>query len=361
MGVLLEDQRMTSKHWLNSWIAFLNGVLIVCVTRGCNTGTQMDSHVDTLVLGAYTVPKEAYQTKIIPAFQAYWKKKSGRDVVFEESYVGSGAQSRAIVGGFEADIAALSLEGDVDRIAAAGLITHDWKNQRWDRFITRSVVVIGYRPGNPRGIHDWKDLTRDDIDLLCANPKTSGGAQWFVNAIYGSVLKTSEMESGTRDGEGARLLLRDILKRVKVMNKSARESVTTYERGIGDAILTYENEAKSRQLQGRAFPFVVPDATILIENPVAVVDIYADKHGVRELAEEFVRYLHSDASQRAFAENGFRPVSTQIAKEFESTYPVPEHLFDIRFLGGWEQVGTELYGDGGLWQIITREINREMR
>jgi sulfate transport system substrate-binding protein len=314
---------------------------------------------DTLVLGAYTVPKEAYEKEIIPAFQDYWKKKTGREVRIEQSYVGSGAQARAIVEGFEADVAALSLEGDIDQIVKAKLISHDWKNRAWKGFITHSVVVIGFRQGNPKKIQDWEDLTRQGVEVLYPNPKTSGGAQWNVNAIYGGGLKISQAKSGKPDAAYARDLLKRVQKRVKVMDKSGRESVTTFERGIGDALVTYENEVLLRQMVGKSLPFVIPPATILIQNPVAVVDRYVDKHGVRVLAEEFVKFLHTNGAQRSFAKFGFRPANPAIGKEFQGKYPTPALLFDIDYLGGWGKVLESIYGPKGIWTQITQELARE--
>jgi len=142
----------------------------------------------TITLGAYTVPKEAYQQDIIPAFQKYWLEKTGQQVKFEESYIASGAQSRAIAAGFEADIAALSLEHDVNRLVDEGLITQNWKNRAHNGFVTRSVVVIAYRTGNPKNIQGWNDLTKPGVTVLYPSPKTSGGAMWDVNAIYGAGL-----------------------------------------------------------------------------------------------------------------------------------------------------------------------------
>ena len=315
--------------------------------------------VDRLVLAAYTVPKEAYEKEIIPAFQKHWLERTGRQLVVDQSYEASGAQARAVVGGFEADVVALSLEGDVDKVSEAGLITHDWKAAHEGGIITRSVVAIGCRDGNPKNIRGWEDLTRDDVDVLYPNPKTSGGAMWCVNAIYGAGLKTSEASGGTPDSSVARDLLKGVQRRVKVMDKSGRESVTTFERGIGDALVTYENELLLRKLQGREIPFVVPDATILIENPAAVVDANVDKHGVRELAEAFVEFLWTDEAQRAFARYGFRPVTPNIAAEFKNAYPAPSLLFDIDYLGGWGKVREGLYGPDGVWTEITFELGQE--
>jgi len=315
--------------------------------------------VDRLVLAAYTVPKEAYEKEIIPAFQKKWFEKTGRQLVVEQSYEASGAQARAVVGGFEADVVALSLEGDVDKVADAGLITHDWKAGAGRGIISRSVVAIGFRDGNPKNIRGWEDLTRSDVEVLYPNPKTSGGAMWCVNAVYGAGLKVSEIATGKPDAAKARELLKNVQRRVKVMDKSGRESVSTFERGIGDALVTYENELLLRKLQGREIPFIVPDATMLIENPAAVVDKNADKHGVRKLAEEFVAFLHSDEAQRSFARYGFRPVSEAVAREFAAAYPTPPMLFDIQYLGGWTHVRETLYGADGVWTQITMELARE--
>jgi len=329
--------------------------------QGCSSGNKkrLSAGSVTLTLGAYTVPKEAYQKEIIPAFQKMWKERTGQTVKFEESYIASGAQSRAISSGFEADIAALSLEQDVSRLQQEGLITHDWKNRTNNGFVTRSIVIIAFRPGNPKNIKEWKDLTREDVDVIYPSPKTSGGAMWDVNAIYGAGLKVSEVETGKQDPFQARQLLKGIQRRVKTMDKSGRASVTTFENGIGDVLLTYENEALLRQKNGRDFPFLIPEATILIENPIAIVDQNVDKHGNREAANAFVDFVLTREAQRSFARYGFRPVNEEIAEEFTKEYPKPRLLFDISYLGGWERVYTELYGEDGIWTQIVRELGDE--
>lgn len=330
------------------------------IFNGCSgkKEKQEASKTVTLTLGAYTVPKEAYQKEIILAFQKMWKEKTGQDVTFQESYLASGAQSRAIAGGFEADIAALSLEDDITKLETAKLITHNWKSKKYNGFITRSVVAMVYRPGNPKNIKTWEDLTSDKVDVIYPSPKTSGGAMWIVNAIYGAGLKMSEKQKGKADPEYAKSLLEKIQKRVKVMDESGRASVTTFENGIGDVLLTYENEALLRQKQGKDFPCLVPDATILIENPVAIVDKYVDKHGTREVAEAFVEFLFSKEAQRSFANYGFRPVDEEILKEFAAKYPLPSQLFDIQYIGGWAKVRKDLYGNDGIWTTIVNKIGQ---
>jgi len=333
-------------------VLFFAVLLINCGGKGTSEGTQEDK----LVLGAYTVPKDAYQKEILPAFQKYWQEKTGRKVTFSESYIASGAQSRAIAAGMEADIAALSLEDDIVRLVRLGLITHDWKAKRCNGFVSRSVVVLAVRPQNPKQVKTWEDLTSENIDVIYPSPKTSGGAMWFVNAIYGAGLKMTEVKNGKPDPVYARDLLKRIQKRVKVMDKSGRESVTTFEKGFGDVLVTYENEALLRQMEGKDFPFIIPDATHLIENPVAIIDKYVDKHGTREVAEAFVDFLYTKEVQRSFAKYGFRSVDEEVLKEFAAKYPVPPLLFDISYLGGWDRVSEEIYGTEGIWTKIIEEL-----
>ncbi|HKV42275.1 MAG TPA: sulfate ABC transporter substrate-binding protein [Blastocatellia bacterium] len=302
----------------------------------------------TLVLGGYTTPREVYSKSLIPAFEKYWKERSGQDVEFQESYVGSGAQSRAIVGGFEADIAALSLEGDMDSIAKAGLITHDWKSKPNAGIVSDSIVVLAVRPGNPKNIQDWPDVAAAGLNVLTPDPRTSGGAQWNVNAIYGAALRGfAGLAKG--DKTAAQDLIERIFRNVSVMDKGARESLTTFERGIGDVAITYENEVVVGRRAGQKYDYVVPHSTILIENPVAVVDKYADEHGVRRVAEAFVDFLHTQEAQRAYAKYGLRPVDAGVAAEVQSQFPPVQDLWKIDFLGGWKAVASDIYGPDGVY------------
>ncbi|TCP52166.1 sulfate transport system substrate-binding protein [Tumebacillus sp. BK434] len=326
-------------------------LLAVTACGSTESGTPAaDSKNVTLILGAYSVPKEAFG-EIIPQFQKEWQAKTGQTVTFQESYEASGAQARAIAGGFEADVTALSLEADIDTIAKAGLITHDWRSKQHGGMITTSVVAIGTREGNPKQIQDWADIAKPGLAVLYPNPKTSGGAQWDINAIYGAGLKRSE-EQGKQDPAVAKDLLARIHKNVKTMDKSGRASMTTFESGIGDAVITYENELLARVSEGAKYTIVVPRHTIRVDNPAAVVDKNADKHGVRQVADAFVDYLWSAEAQQIFAEKGFRSVDPAIAKKYADRYQTPEGLFDITYLGGWDQVRQDLYADGALWDQI---------
>jgi sulfate transport system substrate-binding protein len=320
-----------------------------------------------LILAAYSVPKEAYERRIIPAFQRHWKQRTGQDVRIRSSYGASGAQGRAIIGGFEADIAALSVEGDLDQVAKAGLITHHWRNNPHGGMIAASVVALGVRKGNPKGIRTWEDLTKPGIEVLYPNPKTSGGAMWDIIAIYGAGLKltsaqdqrsaraTGRTATGKPEAYAAGLLKR-IQKNVKVMDKSGRESVTTFERGVGDVIVTYENELLPRIRSGRPYELVIPAETILIENPAAVVDRYVDKHRVRDIAEAFVAFLHGEEAQRAFSEQGFRSVDSMVAAAQSAAFPRPSRLFTIDELGGWAKLEAQLFSAKGLWTTVVEEL-----
>lgn len=307
-----------------------------------------------LILAAYSVPKEAYETGILPAFSKFWKQKTGQDVRIRSSYGASGAQARAIVGGFDADVAALSIESDVDQVVQAGLITHDWRKGPHNGIVSTSVVVLGVRKGNPKGIRTWEDLARPGVSVLYPNPKTSGGAMWDVIAIYGAGLQLASA-SGQPTEQFAAGLLKRIQKNVKVMDKSGRESVTTFERGIGDVIVTYENELLPRIKAGRPYEIVVPAETVLIENPVALIDRHVDRHKVRDVAEAFVAFLHGERVQQAFATAGFRPVEPAGAAPARSR---PAGLFTVADLGGWQKVSAALFGPQGIWTRTVEELAR---
>lgn len=345
------------RELLNNRLSFFLCLFIcaICVCACENSTPAASGKRVKLVLGAYTTPREAYGKAILPAFQTYWKEKTGQDVEFQESYQASGAQSRAIASGFEADIAALSLEGDIDKIAEAGLITHDWKASTNRGIVSTSIVVLAVRPGNPKQIRDWADLTKAGVNVLTPDPKTSGGAQWNVNAIYGAALRGF---TGVPKGDvnAAASFLKDVFRNVTILDKGGRESITNFEKGVGDVAITYENEVLVGRQAGQQYDYVIPRSTILIENPVALVDKYADKHGVREVAEAFIRFLSSKEAQRAYAKYGLRPLDTDVAQEVRAQYPPVEDLWKIDFLGGWKKVEVEIYGAQGAYTKAFAEL-----
>jgi sulfate/thiosulfate-binding protein len=348
-----------SSHRRSRWAAaalVVAAMIMAAASESCGGGSPgSGAGKVTLILGAYTTPREAYGKAIIPAFKKYWKERTGQDVEFQESYQASGAQSRAIIGGFEADVAALSLEADVDKIAEAGLVTHDWKAKPNNGMASTSVVVIAVRQNNPRGVRDWADLAQPGLNVLTPDPKTSGGAQWNVNAMYGAALR-GYAGVAKDDPAAAREFLKAVLRNVSIMDKGARESITNYEKGVGDVAITYENEVLVGRQAGQTYDYVIPRSTILIENPVAVVDKNVDKHGVREVAEAFVTFLWSQEAQRAYARYGLRPVDAAVAEEVKSQFPPVEDLWRIDFLGGWPEVTEEIYGPQGAYTKITEQL-----
>jgi len=307
----------------------------------------------TLTLGAYTAPREAFG-EIHENFKKYWQAKTGETVEIRESYLGSGAQSRAVAEGFPADIVALSLEPDIDRIVNAGLIKHPWRDAPHGGMVTRSVVAFAVRAGNPKGIHDWADLTRDDVEVLTPNPRTSGGAMWNILAAYGAAQRGHA--SGFPAGpEGGKAFLSALLRRVIAMDKGARESILTFEKGLGDVALSYENEIKIGSEQSLSYPYilVMPSSSILIENPVALVDANVDSHGNRPLAEAYLNYLFSPEAQRVFAKRGFRPVLPEIEREEAKNFTNPPDLFSIADFGGWAKAVPDFFGKEGLFAKLS--------
>ncbi len=311
-----------------------------------------------LILGAYTTPREAYG-ELIPIFAKQWKEKTGQEVTFEESYLGSGAQSRAIVEGFEADVAALSLDGDIQKIADAGLITHDWHTLPHNGMVSSSIVAFAVRKGNPKNIHDWADLAQPGLQILTPNPKTSGGAQWNILALFGAALRGKIKGVPANDEKAATDFLKSVLKNVTVFDKGARESITNYETGTGDVAITYENEVLVGQQAGKDYELVIPASTILIENPVSVVDKYVDKHGTRAVAEAFVQFLFTKEAQQVFAKHGLRSLDPDVAAATKSQYPPVTDLFTIKDqFGGWAQATPKYFGDDGIYSKAITEIQK---
>jgi sulfate/thiosulfate-binding protein len=240
---------------------------------------------------------------------------------------------------------AFSLAPDVTRLVDAGLVDANWDAGEHGGMVTHSVVVLVVREGNPKGIRDWDDLVRDDIEVINPNPFTSGGARWNVMAAYGA-----QLERGASQEEGVDYLRR-LFANVPVQDKSAREALATFTGGKGDVMLAYENEAIFAQQAGEKIEYVVPDETILIENPVAVVNESEN----RATAEAFVDFLRTPEAQRVFGEKGYRPVVPRVLREFD--YPKPAQLFTIDDLGGWERVMDEFFDrEEGIMADIERDL-----
>ncbi|MCO6452351.1 MAG: sulfate ABC transporter substrate-binding protein [Caldilineales bacterium] len=350
---------MSNKFMLVLALLLVVGLMAACggTANNAEPDVEVGSDPVRLVLGAYTTPREAYG-ELIPIFQQQWKEQTGQEVIFEESYLGSGAQSRSIVEGFEADVAALSLEADITRIANAGLITHDWKDNPTNGMVSDSIVVIGVRKGNPKGIRDWADLAQPGLEVLTPNPKTSGGAMWNILGVYGAALRGHVAGIPADDEAAAQQFLVDVLNNVTVMDKSARDSITNFEKGVGDAIITYENEILVGQQAGQDYEYIIPTSTILIENPVAVVDTHADRHNTRSVAEAFVAFLLTPEAQRVFAEHGLRSVDAEVAEATSNRYPPVDDLFTIEQFGGWPEATPNIFGDDGVYTSLLSQVQR---
>jgi sulfate transport system substrate-binding protein len=215
--------------------------------------------------------------------------------------------------------------------------------------VSTSIAVIGVRAGNPEGIADWADLTTPGLEVLTPNPETSGGAMWNILALYGAALRGHVEGVPADDKAAAQKFLQDVLANVTVMDKGARESITNFETGVGDAIITYENEILVGKQSGQDYEMVAPHSTIRIDNPVAVVDTYVDQHGTREVAEAFVAFLFTEEAQTIFAKHGLRSVDEGVASATAAEYPPVGDLFTIDYFNGWDTVGTEIFGEGGVY------------
>jgi sulfate transport system substrate-binding protein len=308
-------------------------VLLPVLAAGCGggddaSGSSGGGDGGTLSLVAYSTPREAYE-EIIPAFQ---ETPEGEGFDFDQSYASSGEQSRAVEAGLAADVVAFSLEPDITRLVDAGLVDEDWNQNEYDGMVTDSVVVFAVRPGNPENIQTWDDLLKEGVEVITPNPFTSGGAQWNIMAAYGA-----QLEQGKSDEEAIDYLRDLFLNHVPVQDKSARESLQTFAGGKGDVLLAYENEAIFAQQSDQELEYVVPDETILIENPVAVVNTSESP----QAAQAFVDYLYTPEAQAVFASKGYRPVVEGVDSEFD--FPDPPGLFTIDDLGGWPDVRTRFF------------------
>ncbi len=299
---------------------------------------------------SYDPTRELFQ-EYNSAFAKEWKAKTGDDVVVSQSHGGSGKQARAVVDGLEADVVSLALAYDVDAVAKAGLTASNWEGRLANNASPyTSTIVFLVRKGNPKQIKDWGDLVRKDVAIVTPNPKTSGGARWNYLAAWGYALK----KSGTE--EGAKQFVGDLFKNVKVLDSGARGATTSFiERGLGDVLLAWENEALlvlNQPGTSDKFELVVPSVSILAEPPVAVVDKVAKKHGTEAVAKGYLDYLYSDEGQRIIAKYHYRPSNPAILKETAAQFPQLA-LFTVKDLeGDWDKAQKKHFAQGGLFDQI---------
>lgn len=304
----------------------------------------------TLLNVSYDPTRELYQD-VNSAFAREWKAKSGDDVKIKTSHGGSGKQARSVIDGLEADVVTLGLAYDIDELAQRGLIQHNWQTRLPHNAAPyTSTVVLLVRKGNPKGIHDWADLVRPGVSVITANPKTSSGARWNYMAAYGYALR----QPGGSDAS-AREFLRKLYKNVPVLDSGARGSTTTFvERGIGDVLIAWENEAllAVKELGPDKFDIVVPSSSILAEPPVALVDRNVDKHHTRKVAEAYLNFLYSDEGQALIAKNHYRPATPQAARKFAGQFPQVKLFTLADIAGNWDKAQKTHFNDGGVFDQL---------
>jgi sulfate transport system substrate-binding protein len=284
------------------------------------------------------------------AFAAAYQKETGKSVEIKQSHGGSGSQARGVIDGLQADVVTLALAYDIDAIAAKGLIKADWQKQLpLNSSPYTSTIVFLVRKGNPKGIKDWDDLIKPGVAVITPNPKTSGGARWNYLAAWGYALK----KYGSADK--AKQFVADIYKNVPVLDTGARGATVTFvERGVGDVLLAWENEAflAQREFGKDKFEIVAPSLSILAEPPVAIVDSVADKKGTRAVAEAYLKYWYTKEGQEIAAKNSYRPRDSEIAKKYENAFAKVE-LFTIDdVFGGWAKAQKEHFSEGGVFDQI---------
>ncbi|BAY06987.1 sulfate ABC transporter substrate-binding protein [Calothrix sp. NIES-2098] len=364
----LSIERIITRFRLNSLKGFvslfLTGILLSVSLAACSGGNGNNSASETpaaspvaaankqnveLTLVSFAVTKAAHEA-IIPKFVEKWKQEHNQTVTFKQSYGGSGSQTRAVIDGLEADVVHLALAGDTQKIEKAGLIQPGWEKEvPNDGIVSKSVAALVTRPGNPKGIKTWSDLAKDGVKLITADPKTSGVARWNFLALWNSVIKTG--------GDDAKALdfVTKVYKNVPILTKDAREATDAFfKQGQGDALINYENEIILAEQKGEKVTAIVPDVNISIDNPVAVVDKNVDKHGTREVAEGFVKYLYTPEAQQEFAKLGFRPVDETVAnnKEIADKFPKVKTLGTVKDFGGWDAINKKFFADGAIFDKI---------
>jgi sulfate/thiosulfate-binding protein len=312
------------------------------------------ARADTTLLNVSYDPTREFYKAINEQFAAKWKAETGEDVTIEQSHGGSGKQARAVIDGLEADVVTLALAYDIDAIAQnSDLLAKNWQTRLPNNSSPyTSTIVFLVRKGNPKGIKDWPDLIKDGVEVITPNPKTSGGARWNYLAAWAYALK----QSGG-DEDKAKQFVADLYSRVPVLDTGARGSTTTFvQRGIGDVLLAWENEAflAINELGPDQVEIVVPSSSILAQPPVAVIDKNVDDHGTRKVAEAYLEYLYTPEAQEIAAKNFYRPIDKAVAAKYKSQFPdIPMVTIDDTF-GGWQEAQKKHFADGGIFDQIYR-------
>ena len=298
-----------------------------------------------ITLVSYAVAKPAF-AKLIPEFKQQWKARTGQTVNFKESYGASGAQTRAILGGLEADVLAQNITSNVTPLVEKGLVRSNW-NTRLPNGASpvTTVMALIVRPGNPKNIRTWSDLARPGTQIVAINPKTSGNARWGVLAAYGSVLKE-------RGPAPAKQYLFSFVRNIKSQVNSGREATDAFVKNrVGDVMVNFENEIiVTNEAIPRDFPYVVPASNLRVDFPVTVIDKVVDKRGTRTVAEAFTRFLFTPKAQQIYADAGYRPSDRQVLQRNAKNFRQVRVVRSVSDFGGWPSVDKSLFSDGGLFE-----------
>lgn len=324
---------------------FISGCAVAILLFPCARAAET-----SLLNVSYDPTRELYQD-VNQAFSAQWKAKTGDDVAVNQSHGGSGRQARAIIEGLDGDVVTLALASDIDAIAAHGLLAKNWRQRLPNSSVPyTSTIVFLVRKGNPKKIRDWDNLVEPGVSVITSNPKTSGGARWVYLAAWGYALNKSG-----RDEASAKEFLRKLYENVPVLASGSRGATTTFvERGIGDVLLTWENEAllAVNELGSDKVEIVTPSSSILAEPAVALVDANVDKHGTRKVAEAYLQYLYSDEGQDLVGKHYYRPISAKAQRKYATQFH-KVNLFTIdEVAGGWTKAQQVHFSAGGVFDQI---------
>jgi sulfate/thiosulfate transport system substrate-binding protein len=317
--------------------------LVACSNGDNPPGGVQQQDVEITLVG-YAVPKAAHN-RIIKKFAAKWQQEHNQKVIFKQTYGGSGSQTRAVIDGLPADVVHLALGNDVNKLAQAALVSSDWARKLPNGgIVAQSVVAVITRPGNPKKIRSFADLTRADVKWVTANPKTSGGARWNFLALWNAGMKAGGSEAKAIEFTTA--ASRNII----AQPKDAREAMDAFiKQGQGDALLNYENEIIFANQRGQSLEYVVPEVNISIDTPVAIIDKNVDRHGNRQVVEAFVKYLFEPEAQAEFVRVGYRPIDK---KDLDPRFPQVKMLEAVANYGGWKSFGKKFFADGAIYDQI---------
>lgn len=349
---------MRRNRTIRKWGLLTLTVVGIAGLAACSGGKNANDGKSAVALlnVSYDPTRELYEA-INPKFAADWKAKTGQDVTIKMSHGGSGKQARAVIDGLDADVVTLALAYDIDEISEkAQLLPKTWQSQlKGNSAPYTSTIVFLVRHGNPKGIKDWGDLTRPGVAVITPNPKTSGGARWNFLAAWAFARKAYGSDAAAED------YVRKLFANVPVLDSGARGATTTFvERGIGDVLLAWENEAflAQKELGKGKFDIVVPSVSILAEPPVTVVSKNAERHGTQKVSEAYLKYLYSPEGQEVIARNYYRPIDPAVAAKYADVFPKLELVTVDKDFGGWQAAQKKFFNEGGVFDKIFAATKR---